>query len=270
MPSTGGSKRHAKRREREGIKPDPHRCSARTKVCRQCGYRYFKGDKTLKCPECKFDRRCRNKPIFGFTVCRMHGALGGVATAGAGKFFVASQIAKAYNRVLNHPQLLSLGQEMALLTARTDDLMEMLESHDARAAAAELPTVLALLETVFLDMRREPDVACAMYLKQFRHVLNLLTEVIDPIRIEHSLWHEVRENVEAVRRISDTERRWLQSNDQLIPAGQVVEVILTMQRITLKYIRLPQDRLSFANDMRALIPVERVGEVQNAPATIGA
>lgn len=270
MPSTLGSKRHAKRREREGIKPDPNRCSARTKVCRKCGYRYIKGDKTLKCPECGFDRRCRNKPAPGFTVCRMHGALGAASQAGIGKFFVANQIAKAYNRVLNHPQLLSLGQEMALLTARTDDLMEMLETHDARAAAAELPAVLAMLEALYLDMRAKPEDFVVVYIKGFRHILNLLTEVLDPIRIEHALWHEVRENVEAVRRISDTERRWLQSNDQLIPAGQVVEVILTMQRITLKYIRAPQDRISFANDMRSLIPVERSGEVQNAPTTIGA
>jgi len=261
---------HARRRKAEGIKPDPNRCSARTKVCRKCGYRYVKGDKTLKCPECDFNRQCRNKPILGFPVCRMHGALGGAATAGASKFFVASQIAKAYNRVLNHPQLLSLGQEMALLTARTDDLMVMLESHDARAAAAELPTILAMLETLYIDMRVDQERPLLAWLKDYRHILNLLTEVLDPIRIEHALWHEVRENVEGVRRISDTERRWLQSNDQLIPAGQVVEVILTMQRITLKYIRLPQDRLSFANDMRALIPVERVGEVQNAPSTIGA
>jgi hypothetical protein len=268
--ATTGRTRHAKRREREGIKPDPHRCSARTKVCRKCGYRFVKGDKSLKCPECQFDRRCRNRPAAPFTVCRMHGALGGAAKANLGKFFVASQIAKAYNRVLNHPQLLSLGQEMALLTARTDDLMAMLEAHDARAAAAELPTVLAMFEVLYLDMRKEPDASVALHLKHYRHILNLLTEVIDPIRIEHSLWHEVRENVEAVRRISDTERRWLQSNDQLIPAGQVVEVILTMQRITLKYIRLPQDRLSFANDMRALIPVEKLGEVQSAATTIGA
>jgi hypothetical protein len=75
---------------------------------------------------------------------------------------------------------------------------------------------------------------------------------MDPINAREWTWHQVQENVELARRLADTEHRWLAAAEQTVPVQQVLEFAVMMQRLTLKYIKDPVDRMEYGREVHAL------------------
>lgn len=220
--------------------PPARRCKARNKNCRECAYRYPRGSMDLRCPVCGEERRCRNQVVRGYPVCRMHGARGGAPLKS--KFLVVEHLLEKYNRLLGSPNLLSLASELALVSTRTEQLVSQLENADMvgatvrlRAAADKIQRgvisgVMATVHEGIFDMRA----------------------ALDPINAQEWTWHQVQENLELARRLSDSERKWLTHAEQTVPVQQVLELIVAVQRITMKYIKDPTDRMEYGRELHAL------------------
>ena len=238
----------------EASLPDSQRCTARTKRCRKCGYEYPPGDKATVCPQCGTERRCRAPRYHGMAVCAQHGGRASEAAAkkrttvgDTTKLRVAHRIYNAYSRVLAHPSLLSLSEEIAVVTAAGERLLEMIDRLDVSAAAEDIARCVAQVEqAVANDDRRAAAKAIVA-----------LRKALDPVRIEHRLWSEYRENLELQRRLVETERRYLISDEQYVPIAEVLEALIIIQRVTMRYIPNPADRAAFAAELRRMLPERR-------------
>jgi len=226
--------------------PLEKRCKARNKNCRECKYRYPRGSMDIRCPVCGEERHCRNQVVRGFPVCRMHGAGGGAPPKS--KFLVVEHLLEKYNRLLGSPNLLSMASELALVSARTEQLMGQLEDTDLVAANSKLRAAASKIERGIIT-----GIHATIHEGLFE-----LRSAMDPINAEEWTWHQVQENVELARRLVDTERRWLAAAEQTIPVQQVLEFAVMMQRITLKYIKDPVDRMEYTREVHALSTGHRV------------
>ncbi len=263
-PRPDGNALHAFRRTARPLKElADTRCIARTKVCAKCKYRYVRGDKRMQCPVCGYDRRCKNKAVPGTTVCRMHGGAS-PAAKGSPKFRVAHQIYNAYNSLIANPELLNLSYEIAAVTARTDELMEQLDVHDARGAAPQINLALLELEGLLADglarqrTKRNIQTDIPVHAESFKAVVHSMRSALQPANIERNLWDMLHQNLEMTRRLNETERKWLVSNEGMVPVVLVLEVLISIQRMTLKYVRSPEDRSAFAAELRAAMPIDVV------------
>jgi len=251
--SRSGSRPRGKR-----IPPTP-RCTARVKTCPKCQYRYVRGDKAEMCPNCRADRRCKSRAMFGTPVCRMHGAGGALNQAQGAKFRIAHQIMNAFNRLMTDPDILNLSQEIAAVTARTDELMGMLDSLDSRGAHEEITKIVDELGILMVRLLADQGAAKETFevpARDLRHILSGLRKAVEPVNVEQHLWRLLTDNFELTRRLNETERRWLVSNEGLLPIVFVLEVLMTIQRLTLKYIRNPEDRAAYSAEFRAAVPVQ--------------
>jgi len=173
----------------------------------------------------------------------MHGANPkGIKSA---KYMVSSQISAAFNRIIAHPSLLELSQEIALAATRTDQIMEMMNDNNP---AASVDVIMQAANMIEVGIVTHQD-------SQVRAGMALLRAALDPAFITKRLWEEFRENTELIRRLSETERKWGFANKQAVPINQVLEFTVWLQQLVLKYIPNPVDRGAFAREIRSVFPV---------------
>jgi len=250
-------------------------CTARVKKCQNCGYKYRAGDRTWNCPECGFYRRCRATAKYPYTVCRMHGA-GGGRPPESGKFIPPQQIADAYNRIYEDSSLLSLAYNVALSEARTAELLNMINDMDVRAQAGDVAVGINNLLSAVYQTSHIIEYFKEMYDKQRKKKDGKINPVIDEMNFndvewfvkcadgikellapavqEQKVWRQVNEQLEITRRLNDTERKWIDQHDQMVPMSTVLESISTVIRMALILIPDTQDRARFAESIRALSP----------------
>ncbi len=226
---------------------DLERCKARRKVCRNpannCDYRYKRGDPATHCPVCGYPRRCKNRAILGFGVCRMHGAT--PTAIKSGKYMISAQISAAFNRIVATPSLLNLSEELAIAATRTDQIMEQMQVNDPTVVAGECMQAANMIEAGILEAQHS-EVAAG---------LRLLRAALDPVYIQKRLWEEFRDNTELIRRLSETERKWSFANRQAVPINQVLEFTVWLQQLMLRFIPSPADRAALAREIRSVFPV---------------
>lgn len=124
---------------------ETRKCKARTKTCRQCGYRYEGGDKSWECPSCGEPRKCTNNAVEPYSVCRVHGAGGGRPPI-HGKFSIPNKYLDRFNEIRKDPELMSLAYNIALSETRTDELLQQIDENDATAAHVDLMKAITGME----------------------------------------------------------------------------------------------------------------------------
>ena len=228
-------------------------CKARVKKCSECGYKFAAGDRSWHCPECGTFRRCNNKAKFPYTVCRMHGAGGGRPPL-TGKFVPPAQIAEAYNAIFDEPGMLSLAMNIALSEARTADLLGMIDDNDVRGQAGDIAfSISRLLNAIYAAENAAQDHNFS--LAEFDFMVSTaknLQEMLNPAVNAEKIWKKVNEQLEITRRLNDTERKWIDQHDQMVPISTALESVSIVIRIALNVITDPKDRTWFAKQMREL------------------
>lgn len=233
------------------------RCLARRKSCPKCGWRYVRGDKSWHCPKCGTERRCGNKAAYGTMVCRMHG--GKMAKEAKDrnerKYHIAHQVAAGYDRFMGDPEALSLSEEIGVMTGRVDQLMEQIDEYDNRGASKEIGDILTNIENAVYQAKQLGGRNAMMPVETVQFFGLKLRKVLEPVNVEMHLWGMMSEAMELLRRLNETERKWIISNDGMTPIVLVLEAFSRVQRTVMKYIPNPQDRLAFSRDYAAQVPI---------------
>jgi hypothetical protein len=234
---------------------DVKRCVGRTKVCANCGFEFPKKDMTWFCPKCKAERRCRQRAEPGKMYCLTHARGRRRNPPADAKYYISQEIREVYNALLKRPDLVRLSHEIAVLGARNEQLFRMMDEHDTRAAHSRILQSAELIEQSVMDDDK----------KGTRVGLDMLRRALDPVRLQWILWGEIKENMELVRRMSDTERRFVFLDQEAIPVAMVVEALAFTTRVMLKYIREPMDRANASRELRAgLTPIQPRNAIINA------
>jgi|GEM_PF-6923813 len=227
-------------------------CAKRNKVCQQrsggCGHRFKKGDKSFICPDCGQDRRCIAKKISGGKTCRMHGGAKGAGRAPQTMKYMAPQIIlDDYNKILKDPNLLTLSHEISLLSAHTQQIMDLLEDNNAAVANQELRSAIGKIDkgSFNLDM------------PLIREGLRQAYKALDPITIQILAWTEIKDNWKLQSVMAKLQNEWLQQKEEMIPRKHIIEILIWLNRITLKYIRDPKDRQAYGKEVLSLLPKKK-------------
>ncbi|KKN47173.1 hypothetical protein LCGC14_0665690 [marine sediment metagenome] len=221
------------------------RCKARKKKCSNCKHRFTKGDKTWKCPECKTDRRCKNRPVEGYKVCRMHGARGGRPPGS--KFSIARKIEAAFNRIMGNSTIWEMVEQQAAMGVRWEQLVLKLDDlkHEGVDVAAVLKQVNRAIKYVG---QGDKGILTA------KEALWEIRSLLEDSNREHNLWLQILQVTEFMRKNSDTQKKWARENLQNVPVSEVIEVMVFLQQAAFIFIPNPQDRKAYINRIRSYFP----------------
>lgn len=195
-------------------------------------------------------RYCRKFPIKGRTRCRLHGGTSLVGLEAArtslAKYRGAdmpTQLAARFLAAMDDPQLLSLSQDIGLVSARLAELVERFPTKESAEAWAivnglafrlegVIPNIVAALErptpprgepvdadVPLLDDPDEPKPYAAT-VGELRDVATSLRGAVDLADAERAIWRELFEAQEQLRRLNDTERRREESLQTIVTARQ--------------------------------------------------
>ena len=228
--------------------PDTY-CQRRNRVCQPrsggCGYRFKGGDKSWVCPQCGQDRRCVAKKIEGKKTCRMHGSAKGAGRAPSSMKYMAPQIIlDDYNKVLGSTELLTMSHEIGLLTAYSQQIMDLLDEQNAALANQELRAAVQKIDKGSYDLN----------MPLIREGLRDIYKALDPLMIQVMAWTELKDNWKLQVTLSKAQNEWLKEQDEMMPRKHVLEVLIWINRIGLKYIRDPADRQRYGQEILSLLP----------------
>lgn len=216
------------------------RCTANTKNCRECEFRYPAGSNLSKCSACGEERQCKNRKHKDRATCRIHGSKGG-GTPGR-KFTIAKVIEHAYNRVLASPDVINLSQQIAISGSRISQLNELLDEYTEVANYGSIRKAHRALQTAALT----GDIGGV------NEAIVELDAALMPIEAQGKLWLKMNDQLEVDRRLVATQQKWLKDSDQMVTMIEVVEIIAHFTRMVYKYLKNPIDRKAFADECRRL------------------
>lgn len=204
------------------------KCTANTKTCRKCKYRYPAGSKLTACPQCGEPRKCTRSAVTGYTVCQVHGAGsrkrpgGRPVVTGRYSKYLPKRIAGRYEEALNDPLKLELDDEIAVARARLTELLDRADSGESYQAWIDAKNLYIELT----DALKKQDVVTSNF------CLQELNKVIGKGVHDYASWSEVRAQTAHYVKLVESQRKRQVESQQMITVeqmtllmGAVVEVI---------------------------------------------
>lgn len=166
-------------------------------------------------------KRCAQGCVPGRDVCRFHGGLTprGFAlpqtTHGRYSKDLPTRLAGKYLEAQADTELLNLRSEIALIDARTSELIKQIDTgesgriwQEARQAHKELDAA----------MRSGNTAATAMGMVELDRLIRA------GIR-QYAVWGEIRESIEQRRKLVESEHKWMVQNQQMITSERAMLLI---------------------------------------------
>lgn len=233
------------------IWPDVY-CQRRNRACQPrsggCGHRFKADDKSWVCPQCGQDRRCVSQKLKDRVTCRMHGGAKGSGRAPSSMKYMAPQvILDDYNKVLEDTDLLTLSHEVGMLTAYSQQLMDLMDEQNAVLANRELRIAVQKIDKGSYDLN----------MQLIREGLREIYRALDPLTLQVLAWSEIKDNWKLQVTLAKAQNEWLKEKDEMMPRKHVLEVLIWMNRIGLKYIRDPADRQRYGEEVLSLLPKKK-------------
>lgn len=215
-------------------------CGRKNKNCRKCKYRYPKGSKATKCPECNETRFCQSAKVHGLDTCRMHGDH--KKAHPEPKFLLGPNLSKRVNRILAHPELYELANEIAANEARTEQLLQLADKFSYANWGEKIDRAVqeAHKAASFGERGAVLDALKAIEEARKEELSNLLT------------WAEIRETWKLHALLVRDRHTMMLEKEQMVSITQLLEVIVSVQRIIFKVIRSPEDRRYVGQEIRRL------------------
>ena len=202
---------------------------------RQSGHKILKtggicGAKTLK------GTICQEVPVEGAKRCRIHGGLSITGplsktwtTGVKSKYNPGVELSKKYKAAMDDPDFLSQRNEIALMDARIQTLVERLEDDQ------NIPTWMALSKSwdkFLLAIRTGNEREQTELVQKLDQMIQKATEHID-------LWDDIQKTIDHRRKLTDAEQKHLLAHQSMMGIDQVMMIMnapfMALRDIVTKY-----------------------------------
>lgn len=215
-------------------------CGRKNKNCRKCHYRYPKGSKATECPNCKETRFCQSAKVHGLDTCRMHGD--NKKLHPEPKLLLGPNLTERVNRILNHPELYELANEIAANESRMEQLLQVADKFSYANWGEKIDWAVKNAHQAANFGKRDAVLEALEAIEEARkeELSNLYT------------WAEIRETIKLHSLLVRDRHTILMETQQMVSVTQLLEVIVSVQRIIFKVIRNPEDRKYVGQEIRRL------------------
>jgi hypothetical protein len=168
--------------------------------------------------------QCKKTAVPGMEVCRYHGGLTprGIASPhfkhGRYSKYLPARLSQRYLEAAGDPELLALRDDIALVDARTSELLATLDSGES----GRLWRDLLALRREFVEATRAGDEA------RGRIILADLMNAIQRGAADFERWGEVVDLLERRRRLVDSEQKRLVAMQQMVTAEQAMGLVAAL------------------------------------------
>lgn len=191
---------------------------------------------------------CKRNPARGRTRCKKHGGATprGLALPQTkhGKFsdHMPTRLLANYEAALSDPNLLSVREEMAALTARQAELLSNLDA----AAGPAIWREAVKSWRAFTRARVSGDV-------EGMHGAAADLDAILLGRVDWSVWAELRDTFEGRRRLAETERKLLEAHSATMTADQALLVVASLTDAVREHVKDQRARSAIADAIERAI-----------------
>lgn len=181
--------------------------------------------------------QCKKHAMVGRNVCATHGGKTprGIASphfkTGRQSKYMPAWLRERYEAHLADPNLLSMADDVALLDARADELLEALATGNTADVWERLQETFAKFDTA---LHTNPANAQ-------RHLVDLRGIVQEGGRAAET-WQELYVLLEQRRKIAESEHKRLVSMDQMVTAGEVMALMMQVMDVIVRVVSDPRER----------------------------
>lgn len=204
--------------------------------------------------------RCKRWAVTGYTVCQVHGAGspfkgrpgGRPPIHGRYSKHLPRRLAGRYKEALEDQELLSLRSEAALIYSRLTEVLKRVYTGESGKLWRDLRATLDKFEKA----REEEDEVIAS------GTLAELSSLIERGYSDYVAWDEVRQLVEDLRRIVESERRRILEAHQVLTVQQANALVAVLLEAIKKHIDDPTTLAAIGAELTriyGLFTSERVG-----------
>lgn len=213
-------------------------CGRRNKNCKECKYRYKKGDKSWECPKCGFDRHCGNSKMHGYETCRMHGGKG---TRKKEKVILTEKLSATFNRIVEHDDLLELSFERGMVLSQLEELAKAWSESDTAGVGEEVDKGLSIAQAGVIARKTG----------QVQKGLNIINEARSVERRKENLEKRLLDHVRVRQLLVTSDHKMRLDSEIQVTGTELAEVLAFFQSLMFTLLReRPTDRVWFMRKFR--------------------
>lgn len=197
---------------------------------------------------------CMKLPVKGRTVCYKHGghakvgALSPQYKHGNYSHYMQLELAQRFLETRNDPELLSLQNDVALITERINGLLERCTSGESGAA-------WRLLAKHWKEFQR---FRAAGNVPKMEEALDLLAEPLSQGIADHAAWEEVGLQLDRRARLVDQEARRLEKMQATLTVEQALGLLGTVLDVLRRHVTDPDTLAAIGADLEQLVALDTV------------
>jgi len=157
--------------------------------------------------------------------------------------FIPARLAAKYRDATKDPELLSLRSELALLDARTAELLGRVDTGESEA-------LWDTLQKEWAAFRRSRALGDVPKMHQAIAALDLL---MDRQHTDHAAWREIGEGIEQRRKLVESEQKRLIALQQVITAESALTLMGTLVDIVTTHVRDQPTLAQIVADLQAML-----------------
>lgn len=202
----------------------------------------------------RFGLHCANAPMTGKTRCYSHG---GKSLAGPlapsykhGRYsrYMKLRLAERYLETAKDPELLSLREDVALVTERIEQLLERVQSGESGAA-------WRLLKRHWADFRR---FRTAGNVAKMQEMLELLAEPLEQGIADHAAWEELGLQLDRRARLAEQEQRRLEKMQATLTVEEAMGLLGTVLDVLKRHVTDQATLDAIGADLEQLVTLDAV------------
>lgn len=209
--------------------------------------------------------RCKKLAIVGRNTCRNHG--GKTPRGPLSVHYKTGRYSKlpvnlrdGFEAALSDPDLMNRRQDMALIIARINELLEKLSDGGGAARDVRLKELARAYRAA--STIANPDQKAQQQARAIMEIINLIERGVGD-----EVWNEIGQQVDRFNRLAEGDRKRLESLHASITADQAMVMMDAFVTTTMKYVTDGAIRTKIANDFDHLVTRFLGGEGEAVPNT---
>lgn len=196
--------------------------------------------------------RCKGPAMLGSPnqKCRMHGGDGshsiGVADhsfkSGRYSRYLPTQLDQLYREALSNPELIEMGDHIALLEARMQEMLATSSAGDPVPKWSDIAEVFAEVTMVVLGGEHSKVTAA----------LERMQKVIDGGMKWDTTWNQIGGIMEQLRKLTDTEVKRKKELNQMVPVERVVAMMAAVASAVKRNVKDPEQIAAVYRELSVL------------------